>query len=221
VAALAGGNSGDGQALARMGVYYVLVPRPARDPVTPVLDAAPELTMVSRTGAFGVWRLVTPAGRLMLVDGPTITPLRSGEFSAKVRIPPGTGPRTLLLAEPADGGWHAALNGSGPKRVTVDGWAQGYEIPAAGGEFTLSRGMALRHIWLVLQAAGALAVVVLALPGSQIEGLAAPIRDRHRSRGRRTRKRGRAPAGRRRQVRPAPADDHAADEPSVTSGGRP
>ena len=192
VAGLAGGRAGDGRALARMGVRYVLVPRPARDPLTRVLDATPELTRLSRTGSFGVWRLPYPAGRLMLLDGRNTTPLNvdARAAEARVRIPPGTGRRTLLLAEPADGGWRASLDGRQVRSTTVDGWAQAYTIPPGGGEFVLSRGELLRHGWVTVQAVAVLLVAVLALPGARPDALdAAATRagGRGRARGRRAR----------------------------------
>ncbi|MQY07140.1 glycosyltransferase family 2 protein [Actinomadura macrotermitis] len=163
-AALAGARPGDdGTALARMGVQYVMVRYPGREPLTAVLDAAPELTRLSRTTEFAAWRVQPPAGRRMLLDGAAVTPLPA---HGPVRIPPG-GPRTLLLAEPADGGWHATLDGRDAASTTVDGWAQGYRIPPAGGVFDERRGMLLRHIWLVLQGAGTLLVIALALPGAR------------------------------------------------------
>jgi GT2 family glycosyltransferase len=188
VAGLAAGRgAGDGRALTRMGIAYVLVPDPAGDPVTKVLDAAPELTRLGRTSGFAIWRLLTPGGRLMLVDGPLITVLPARDTSARVRIPPGAGSRTLLLAEPADGGWHARIDGAEVKGRVVDGWAQAYQVPASGGEFTLSRGMLLRQGWIWLQAAGVLLVVVLALPAGPVEESVAAARERHRTRGRRGR----------------------------------
>ncbi|WP_395104506.1 glycosyltransferase [Actinomadura sp. SCN-SB] len=191
VAGLAGGRAGDGRALIRMGVQYILVPRPARDPLTRVLDATPQLTRLSRTGTFGLWRLPSPAGRLMLLDGGTTTPLEATSpdgISARVRIPPGSATRTLLLAEPADGGWRAGLDGREVASRTMDGWAQGYEIPASGGLFELSRSMWLRHIWVSVQGVALLLVVVLALPGAPPEAAPAASSGRHgRRRGQRAR----------------------------------
>ncbi|GGQ03839.1 GT2 family glycosyltransferase [Actinomadura coerulea] len=189
VAGLAAGREGDdGPALTRMGVQYLLVPHPAQDPLTKVLDASPELTRLSRTGTFAVWRLQATSARMMLLQGSTVTPLPAGRVNARVRIPPGTGPRTLLLAEPADGGWRAALNGHDLKARTVDGWAQGYVIPTTGGEFELARSMTTRHIWVVIQGVAVLLVAVLALPGAQTDTLTL-AGERERRRGRRGRRR--------------------------------
>ncbi|WP_233510162.1 glycosyltransferase [Actinomadura craniellae] len=169
VARLAAGHA-DAPALTRMGVRYFLVPRPAADPMTSVLDGAPGVTRLSRTTEWGVWRLVTPGGRLMLLDGPTITPLPAGRTDAAAVVPPGRDGRVLLLAEPADGGWRATLNGARPAARTVDGWAQGYAVPAAGGRFELTRSMRGRHLWVTIQAAALLVVAALALPGGRPDG---------------------------------------------------
>jgi GT2 family glycosyltransferase len=166
---LAGRGDAESRGLTRMGVHYILVPNPGRDPLTGVLDAAPEVIRLSRTRRFALWRLATPGGRLMLVEGNQITPLAANPITARVRIPPGAAGRTVLLAEPADGGWHAALDGAGLHGTKADGWAQAWEIPSNGGEFTLGRGMLIRHIWLGVQAAALLAVIALALPGGRSE----------------------------------------------------
>ncbi|MFA1551596.1 glycosyltransferase [Actinomadura chokoriensis] len=186
VAGLAAGREGDdGPALTRMGVQYLLVPHPKTDPVTKVLDASPELTRLSRTGTFAVWRLQPTSARMLLLQGSTITPLAAGRINAHVQIPPGTGKRTLLLAEPADGGWQGTLNGRDLKEHTVDGWAQGYDLPPAGGEFNLTRSMKMRHTWVVIQGIAVLLVVVLALPGAQADNLMFVSDRERRRRGRR------------------------------------
>ncbi|GAA1857000.1 glycosyltransferase [Actinomadura bangladeshensis] len=192
VEGLAAGREGDdGPALTRMGVQYLLVPHPKKDPITKVLDASPELTRLSRTRTFAVWRLQATSARMMLVQGSTVTPLPAGRINARVQIPAGTGKRTLLLAEPADDGWKATLNGRDLKAHTVDGWAQGYDIPPAGGEFKLARSMSMRHMWVVVQGIAVLVVLVLALPGAQADNLVFTGDRERRRRGRRGGRRGR------------------------------
>jgi hypothetical protein len=187
VAALAAGH-GDGPALTRMGVQYVLVPRPAQDPTTALLDSSSELTRLSRTDEFGIWRLLVPSGRLMLIQGTAVTPLPAGKVGASVRIPPDTGARALLLAEPADGGWRATLDGTELSGRRMDGWAQAYDIPAGGGHFELRRSMRLRHAWVAVQGAAVLVVAVLALPGARAGAITAPGRARRRPGGHRVRR---------------------------------
>ena len=170
VGELAAGH-GDGDSLARMGVQFVYVPRPDQDSLVPVLDASPDLARLGRGAGFALWRLVPAAGRLMLVDGTKVTPLASGVRTARVTIPPGNPGRTLVLAEPADGGWRAP----GFHGKVVDGWAQGYDVPAAGGTFRLSHGETMRHTWLVIQGLALLVVVIMALPGGEAASDAAPV----------------------------------------------
>jgi hypothetical protein len=124
---------------------------------------------LSRTERFALWRLAAPGGRLMLLDGNQITPLAANPITARVRIPAGAGGRKVLLAEPADGGWHARLDGDSLRAEQADGWAQSWDVPPAGGQFTLTRGMLTRHIWLGVQAAALLVVIALALPGGRAE----------------------------------------------------
>jgi GT2 family glycosyltransferase len=181
VGSLAAGH-GDGRALARMGVQYVFVSHPERDPLVPVLDAAPDLSRLGRGTGFALWRLVPQGGRLMLIDGTAVTPLRTGVRTASIQIPAGRPGRLLLLAEPADGGWSAP----GWHGRTVDGWAQGYDVPAAGGHFTLTHGETSRHTWLVIQGLALLLVVMMALPAGAVEEAPAVRRGRRARGGPRT-----------------------------------
>ena len=54
----------------------------------------------------------------------------------------GSGPAAVLrVPENVNAGWHATLDGRPLNPVTVDGWQQGYEVPAgAGGTVTLEFG---------------------------------------------------------------------------------
>jgi hypothetical protein len=215
VEGLAAGREGDdGPALTRMGVQYLLVPHPRKDPITKVLDASPELTRLSRTGTFAVWRLQPTSARMLLLQGSTVTPLPAGRIDARVQIPPGTGKRTLLLAEPADDGWKATLNGRELKAHTVDGWAQGYDIPPTGGEFKLARSMAMRHTWVVIQGIAVLLVVVLALPGAQADNLMFSGDRERRRRGWRGGHRGRRRANHARVQHGTPPELEPPKEPS-------
>jgi GT2 family glycosyltransferase len=166
VAGLTSGN-GDASALTRFGVGYVLVPDPDHDPLAGALDAEPDLTRLSRTSRYGLWQPNTPSGRLMLLDGRTVTPLEAGPIDAKVRVPAGAAGRTLLLAEPAGGGWHATIDGRRARSRTLDGWAQAYDVPPSGGVFVLRRGMLPRHLWVTAQGLALVLVTLLALPSAR------------------------------------------------------
>jgi hypothetical protein len=141
----------------------------------------PDLARLGRSSRFALWQPIAPAGRLMLVDGRTVTPLAAGSTDARVRIPAGAAGRTLLLAEPASGGWHATIDGHPARGHTFDGWAQAYDVPPTGGSFTLHRGMVLRHLWVAAQGLALVLVVLLALPSEQ--WVERPRRHRRRRRG--------------------------------------
>ena len=151
---------------------------------------------------------------MMLLDGPAVTPLPSGRIDARAQIPPGNDRRTLLLAEPADGGWRATLDGRELKGRTVDGWAQGYEIPASGGEFRLSRSMTMRHTWLVVQGVALLVVVALALPGARADALAFTGERERRRRRRRGRRRATHARVRHEPPAPEPVEERSPEEVS-------
>ncbi|MFC4910475.1 glycosyltransferase [Actinomadura gamaensis] len=173
VSGLAGGTDTDeAPGFSALGVRYVLVRHPGNDPLTPVLDAAPELNRLSRTADFATWEVRAPAGRLTLQDGQTVKVLPGGTRAARtsVRIPPGTGPRTLTVAEPDDGGWRATLDGRSLKGHPANGWSRAYEVPPSGGTFAVSHSMRTRHIWVGLQGAAVLVVLFLALPGARPDG---------------------------------------------------
>ncbi|MEV4252987.1 glycosyltransferase [Spirillospora sp. NPDC049652] len=172
VSGIAGGTDTDeAPGFSALGVRYLLVRHPGDDPLTPVLDASPELDRQSRTADFASWEIRAPAGRLTLQDGQAVKILPGGTRAARtsVRIPPGTGPRTLTVAEPDDGGWHATFDGRPLKGHRTNGWSRAYEIPAAGGTFALSHGMLTRQIWIGVQGALALLVLALALPGARAD----------------------------------------------------
>ncbi|WP_051468454.1 glycosyltransferase [Actinomadura oligospora] len=170
VSGIAGGTDTDeGPGFSALGVRYLLVRHPGRDPLTPLLDASPELNRQSRTADFASWEVRAPAGRLTLQDGPSVKVLPGGTRAARtsVRIPPSSSPRTLTVAEPDDGGWQATFDGRSLKSHAVNGWSRAYEIPASGGTFALSHSMLTREIWVGIQGLFALVVLILALPGAR------------------------------------------------------
>jgi hypothetical protein len=73
-----------------------------------------------------------------------------------------------VLAEAA-GGWSATLDGKPltPLAAPVDGWAQGFILPAGGGHLVITRNETARNLSLAAEAAALFVVFVLALPGSR------------------------------------------------------
>ncbi len=100
------------------------------------------------------------------------------DHSEPVTIDLGTAPRerTLALALPADPGWRASVDGEDLDAVTLDGWAQGWVVPAGDGEVTVryTSGEALTRGALVASA-GWLLVVLLAT-GLGVLGAGSAIR---------------------------------------------
>ncbi|MEY9215339.1 GT2 family glycosyltransferase [Thermobifida halotolerans] len=177
VAAMVAGRGGDeADALADFGIRYLLVPAPeVGDTVDRTLvdtvDALPGLERLQLTEEFALWRLLEETGRLRIASSgeeePTV--LQSGPVDAEVEIPPGTGGRRLLLAEPAGSGWQATLNGVALTGSRTEWGMQEFELPAQGGRLVLTHTEPARQIWLGVQAVLVLVVVALALPGARTE----------------------------------------------------
>ncbi len=75
----------------------------------------------------------------------------------------GSDGRVLRLADTAAEGWTATLDGKPLTRTTVDGWAQGFELPASGGRLDVTYDAPFTHTaWLWAQGLLAVVLVVLA-----------------------------------------------------------
>lgn len=152
------------QRLASFAVRYVVLAPPVDPGLAEVLDGVPGLTRLSAQGGTTLWRVDVPAGRLRVVDGDTATLLPAGEVAGGGPVPAGGTGRLAVLADRADAGWRATLDGVPLEPVVVDGWAQGFALPAAGGLLAVSHDPAGRPWWLVAEGALALLALVLALP---------------------------------------------------------
>ncbi|MEO3808688.1 glycosyltransferase family 2 protein [Sphaerisporangium sp. B11E5] len=170
IAGVVSGRGGDDAVtLATFGVRFVAVPAPVDPAVRQALDSDPALSRVNLSATGGLWRLTAPLGRAHLLgpDGRR-TPLRlerAGDGWA-VTVPPGAGARTLVLAEPA-GGWSARASTGPVAATTVDGWAQGFAAPAAGGRVTIAHDTFRHDAWLWIQLVLVAVVLILASPGSR------------------------------------------------------
>jgi arabinofuranan 3-O-arabinosyltransferase len=73
----------------------------------------------------------------------------------------------LELHQNANAGWTATLNGNALRPVRLDGWQQGFVMPAGrGGVVTLTfKPVKFYHVWIILSAAGALGLLLAGLPG--------------------------------------------------------
>jgi len=175
------------EALATRAVRYVVLRSgPGADEVAAALDAQPGLVRRS-AGDVDLWRVLAPSSRLSLLPSglarhalagdraPVLSDLRltppapvpAGREGASADIPAGDPGRLLVLADARDGGWRARVDGHALPRRTAWGWAQAFEVPAAGGHLELSHAQAGRRTALLTELVAALAVLVLALPAGR------------------------------------------------------
>ncbi|TGB06353.1 glycosyltransferase family 2 protein [Streptomyces sp. MZ04] len=177
---VAGSGADQADQLGGFAVRYVLVRDGAPRQMSRVLDATPGLTRLSQEDGSALWRVDLQVARAAIVpetgDPSPSSQLRSsrgdpmpvaaGPVELHTNIPAGEEGRTLRIADAADEGWTATLDGRPLTRTTLDGWAQGFELPATGGRLDVTfEGSAGHTGWLWAQGAMAVVLVVLALPG--------------------------------------------------------
>jgi GT2 family glycosyltransferase len=167
-----GGDAQDqGQALAALGIGYVLLPAPADPALAGSLDNVAALRPVSTTTSFQLWRVADPAGRVrVLGPGGTVAAVSSGPVSVSGAAAPRSG-GTLVLAEPA-GGWSATLNGSPlqPLASPAGDWAQAFRLPPGGGTLDISHSQLSRDLIVAFELLALVVVAMLGLPGARLPG---------------------------------------------------
>ena len=172
VARLAAGDPEAAPLLTSFGITQV-VTRLADDRRLPGLAQVDGLTAVRGTTTV-VRRTAAPSGELVVLPPDAAapvsggqqlssatrpSPLRADAGHATTRLPVGSAGRLLVLAEPADAHWRAALDGRPLPRATAYGWAQAWRLPADGGRLEVTRRSDGRG-WLLLLELGALLVLV-------------------------------------------------------------
>ncbi|WLW54556.1 glycosyltransferase [Streptomyces sp. YU58] len=164
---VAGSGADQADQLGKFAVRYVLVHKGAPREVTRVLDATPGLSRLSQQDGSGLWRIDSEVARAVITTGSGAPqPVAAGPVDIHTTIPAGADGRVLRLADTAAEGWTATLDGKPLTRTTVDGWAQGFELPATGGRLDVTFDAPFTHtVWLWTQGALAVVLVVLALPG--------------------------------------------------------
>ncbi|MFE2289099.1 glycosyltransferase family 2 protein [Streptomyces sp. NPDC059443] len=166
---VAGSGADQTDQLGGFAIRYVLVRDGAPQQIGRVLDATPGLSRLSKLEGSALWRVDRQVARAVIVpakDGEAPVPVASGPVEAHTKIPAGEAGRTLRIADKAAPGWQATLDGKPLKAKTLDGWAQGFELPAAGGRLDLVHRDALtRSAWHWAQGLLALVLLVMALPG--------------------------------------------------------
>ncbi|MET7701382.1 glycosyltransferase [Streptomyces sp. NPDC005485] len=164
---VAGSGADQADELGGFAVRYVLVHKGAPREMSRVLDATPGLTRLSQQDGSALWRVDRQVSRAAIVPkSGDPQPIAAGPVDLHTTIPSGAAGRVLRLADTADEGWTATLDGTPLTRTTVDGWAQGFELPASGGKLDVTFDAPVSHAgWLWAQGALAVVLVVLALPG--------------------------------------------------------
>lgn len=164
---VAGSGADQADQLGGFAVRYVLVSKGAPREVSRVLDATTGLSRLSQQDGSALWRVDQQVSRAAIVPASGAPEsIAAGPVEVHTTVPAGDEGRLLRLADSADAGWTATLDGKPLTRTTVDGWAQGFRLPADGGRLDVTFDAPLSHTaWLWAQGALALVLVVLALPG--------------------------------------------------------
>ncbi|MFE9807725.1 glycosyltransferase [Streptomyces sp. NPDC005548] len=164
---VAGSGADQADELGGFAVRYVLVRKGAPREVSRVLDATPGLARLSQQDGSALWRVNRQVSRAAIVPASgEPQSIAAGAVEVHTTVPTGAEGRVLRLADSADPGWTATLDGKPLTRTTLDGWAQGFELPSGGGRLDVTFDAPLTHTaWLWAQGALALVLVVLALPG--------------------------------------------------------
>ncbi|MFI2030078.1 glycosyltransferase [Streptomyces buecherae] len=178
---VAGSGADQTSELGGYAVRYVLVRDSAPRQFARVLDTTPGLTRLSQQDGSALWRVDQRVSRVAVMppakadagagDATAVpVPVAANPVSAHGTVPDGPEGRVLRVADEAAPGWRATLDGRELQRTTVDGWAQGFELPATGGRLSLTYETPTSHtLWVWAQGLLALVLLVLALPGRRRE----------------------------------------------------
>lgn len=151
VATLVAGHGVDPRTdLEQLGVGFVVLRSAdtAAQLTASRMDAVPGLVAVGQTDVGWLWR-ITPlnqpalqaadvAHRVRIVDanGTAVGLVPSGYNEVDAPVPGGAEGRLVVLAERADPGWSAWLDGR-RLTATTSGWSQAFTLPASAGQLTI------------------------------------------------------------------------------------
>lgn len=157
----------------------------ARTALVGRLDSTPGLERITEGDSGVIWRVqpsgddpdvVTAWARLVpdATSAHDAAGLAGGSAVAVAAVPgvvgrvdttigAGDAGRLLVLAERADAGWHATLDGR-PLRAVTDGWRQTFEVGADGGRLVVVHRTADETGWTVAQVVVGVLALLLALP---------------------------------------------------------
>ena len=152
---------------ADAAISYVVVQgdRQAQSGLMTALDGSPLLEKVTEGTTGGLWRVVDAAPRAVVVGGEAPAPLESGLIDAHGTLEASSAERTAVLSERHESGWRATLDGTELAATEVDGWAQGFTIPAgAEGELEIHREQPARLVWQLLLYGTTAVTALIAIP---------------------------------------------------------
>ena len=150
-----------------LAVGYIVVPgAPEENPeLVAALDASTDLEKVTSTATGGLWRVIDASPRARVDGGAETTALSSTAIAARGEVPVEDVQRTVILAERFDSQWAATVDGARLEPVLVDGWAQGFVLPAGtGGEVIVDRDQPLTLLWQIVLGATLVLTVLIAIP---------------------------------------------------------
>ena len=151
VATLVAGQGVDPRSdLEQLGVGFVVLRSAdtAAQLTASRMDAVPGLVAVGQTDVGWLWRIsplnqpvlqaADVAHRVRIVDsrGVATALVASGTDDVDAAVPAGAEGRLVVLADRADPGWTAWLDGR-KLTSTTSGWSQAFTLPASGGQLTI------------------------------------------------------------------------------------
>ncbi|WP_183511141.1 glycosyltransferase [Paeniglutamicibacter cryotolerans] len=166
-------------ALSELGVGFIVLQETTGGigHLAAQLDAVPGLAPVGRTDAGWLWR-VQATGELLGTEtvndstarvqirengkSTTLLPSHRGEV-AGAPVAPGDAGRMLVLAERADPGWRATLDGQALPQAD-SGWAQGFDLGSSSGELTVGHVDFWKYPVMALQGLVLIMALLLAVP---------------------------------------------------------
>jgi hypothetical protein len=162
---VAGRGEASAARLADVGVRYVFAPPPLDAGLDEALDGQAGLVRASAPDGGSIWRVEGVTGRVRLLDadGGAMEVVPSGriEVDAAIDAP---GADVVALAEIADPGWQAAVDGEPLEATTHSGDLQAFVLPDGPGRLEISYEHPNRGTLLTIQAVLLGVVVVLMLP---------------------------------------------------------
>lgn len=143
------------------GEGQVVVDPVAREELAAALDSVTDLERVTENTSGTLWRVLATTSRAQLDTGTERIALNAGLVGVSTDLPATSG-ATLILAERADPGWRAWVDGV-PLRALDTGWQQQFDL-IGGSELEVRYDPAAQRIWRWTLAAVFLFTAVLAIP---------------------------------------------------------